>query len=429
MQTPNNSRTKTPKQNTYYVSPFVPFLVFYIFSSYTFPPQEANTMSFEAAALRQPQLSGAGGGHRSGLQDKLSHKHTPPKRDPAAKQINQSSCNLFAGSWVRDDTYPMYRPADCPLIDAGFNCLLYGRPDSDYLKYRWKPDACDLPRFNGVDFLMKMRRKKVMFVGDSLGRNQWESLMCMISAVVSNSSSSTQLIIGDPLSTLRFLDYGVEVSFYRAPYLVDIDVVQGLRILSLDNISSNAVAWQGLDVLSFNTGHWWTHKGSLQGWDYMESGGTTYQDMDRLAALDKGLTTWANWVDTKVNHTQTRVFFQAVSPTHYNPSDWSWGSLTMTKNCYGETEPTSGTAYMVNESFIDQMKVVNAVLQNMTSPVYLLDITMLSAMRKDGHPSIYSGDLTPGQRANPDHSSDCSHWCLPGLPDTWNQLFYTALLS
>ncbi|MCE7766848.1 hypothetical protein GQL56_29935, partial [Pseudomonas putida] len=23
--------------------------------------------------------------------------------------------------------------------------------------------------------------------------------------------------------------------------------------------------------------------------------------------------------------------------------------------------------------------------------------------------------------------ADCTHWCLPGLPDTWNQLFYTAL--
>ncbi|MCD7468970.1 hypothetical protein HAX54_007539 [Datura stramonium] len=49
------------------------------------------------------------------------------------------------------------------------------------------------------------------------------------------------------------------------------------------------------------------------------------------------------------------------------------------------------------------------------------------AMRKDAHPSIYSGALTSEQRANPDHSADCSHWCLAGLPDTWNQLFYTAL--
>lgn len=85
----------------------------------------------------------------------------------------------------------------------------------------------------------------------------------------------------------------------------------------------------------------------------------------------------------------------------------------------------SGTTYP--GAYPDQMKVLEAVIRDMSSPAYVLDITTLSAMRKDAHPSIYSGDLSPGQRANPDHSADCSHWCLPGLPDTWNQLFYTAL--
>ncbi|KAJ6315353.1 hypothetical protein OIU78_018775 [Salix suchowensis] len=74
------------------------------------------------------------------------------------------------------------------------------------------------------------------------------------------------------------------------------------------------------------------------------------------------------------------------------------------------------------------MRVVDTVIRGMQNPAYLLDITTLSELRKDGHPSIYSGDLSPRQRANPGRSADCSHWCLPGLPDTWNQLLYTALL-
>lgn len=108
-----------------------------------------------------------------------------------------------------------------------------------------------------------------------------------------------------------------------------------------------------------------------------------------------------------------------------SPSEWSAGATTAGKSCYGETSPMTGTTYP--GTYPDQMKVVEAVMRDMNNPPFLLDITTLSAMRKDAHPSIYSGDLTPEQRANPDHSADCSHWCLPGLPDTWNQLFYTAL--
>ncbi|XP_060175023.1 protein PMR5-like [Lycium barbarum] len=338
---------------------------------------------------------------------------------------NLTSCALFKGTWVYDETYPLYQSSSCPIIDSQFNCQMYGRPDTDYLKYRWKPANCEIPRFNGIDFLMRMRRKTVMYVGDSLGRNQWQSLICMISAAVPRAQ--TKMITGDPISTFKFLDYGVSVSFYRTPYLVDIDLVQGKRILRLDDVSKNANAWKGVDVLSFNTGHWWTHKGALQGWDYMDLGGKLYQDMDRLVALERGLRTWARWIDANIDKSRTRLFFQGVSPTHYNPSDWTTDAsvASSARSCYGETVPMTGTTYP--GTYPDQMRVMQAVMRDMNNPPFLLDITFLSAMRKDAHPSIYSGALTSEQRANPDHSADCSHWCIAGLPDTWNQLFYTAL--
>jgi hypothetical protein len=55
------------------------------------------------------------------------------------------------------------------------------------------------------------------------------------------------------------------MSFYKAPFLVDIDAVQGKRVLKLDEISGNANAWHDADLLIFNTGHWWSHTGSMQG--------------------------------------------------------------------------------------------------------------------------------------------------------------------
>lgn len=119
-------------------------------------------------------------------------------------------------------------------------------------------------RFNGEEFLRRMRGKSVMFVGDSLGRNQWQSLICMISAELA-SSSPTEVNRGDPISAFKFLEYGVTVSYYRAPYLVDIDSVEGKRVLKLDEIRGNGNAWEEVDVLCFDTGHWWSHNGGVKG--------------------------------------------------------------------------------------------------------------------------------------------------------------------
>lgn len=57
------------------------------------------------------------------------------------------NCDLYDGNWVRDESYPLYEAGSCSLIDEQFNCFLNGRPDSDYMKLKWKPKACSLPRY------------------------------------------------------------------------------------------------------------------------------------------------------------------------------------------------------------------------------------------------------------------------------------------
>ncbi|CAA0410697.1 unnamed protein product [Arabidopsis thaliana] len=364
---------------------------------------------------------------RHGSSSGSSGNQYSSSRPSAGFQGNRSTCSLFLGTWVRDNSYPLYKPADCPgVVEPEFDCQMYGRPDSDYLKYRWQPQNCNLPTFNGAQFLLKMKGKTIMFAGDSLGKNQWESLICLI--VSSAPSTRTEMTRGLPLSTFRFLDYGITMSFYKAPFLVDIDAVQGKRVLKLDEISGNANAWHDADLLIFNTGHWWSHTGSMQGWDLIQSGNSYYQDMDRFVAMEKALRTWAYWVETHVDRSRTQVLFLSISPTHDNPSDWAASSSSGSKNCYGETEPITGTAYPVS-SYTDQLRsVIVEVLHGMHNPAFLLDITLLSSLRKDGHPSVYSGLISGSQRSRPDQSADCSHWCLPGLPDTWNQLLYTLLI-
>ncbi|KAL7129890.1 hypothetical protein ABFS83_13G097900 [Erythranthe nasuta] len=329
-----------------------------------------------------------------------------------SRDIISSGCNLFQGKWVVDSSYPLYESSTCPFIDPEFDCIKFGRPDKQYLKFSWKPDSCNLPRFNGVDFLKRWSGKKIMFVGDSLSLNQWQSLACMIHASVPNSK--TTYVRLESLSSVTFQDYGVSLLLYRSPYLVDITREKIGRVLKLDSIQQGN-AWKGMDMLIFNTWHWWTHKGNAQSWDYIQDGSTISKDMNRLMAFYKGLTTWARWVDLNIDPAKTKVFFQGISPTHYQGRDWQ--SASSSKNCNGEQLPLTGSTYPGGVP--PEVEVVSRVINRIKKPVFLLDITTLSQLRKDAHPSAYSGD----------HSGvDCSHWCLPGLPDTWNQLLYAALV-
>ena len=71
-------------------------------------------------------------------------------------------------------------------------CEKFGREDLGYRNWRWQPDECELPKFNATAVLERLRNKRMVFVGDSLNRGQWVSMVCLVGSVIPRALQSMQ---------------------------------------------------------------------------------------------------------------------------------------------------------------------------------------------------------------------------------------------
>ncbi|KAF8397200.1 hypothetical protein HHK36_016107 [Tetracentron sinense] len=324
-----------------------------------------------------------------------------------------SRCNLFSGKWVFDNTsHPLYSERQCSFMSDQLACEKFGRNDLGYQNWR----------FNATALLEKLRGKRLVFVGDSLNRGQWVSMVCLVES--SMPSTAMSMHTNGSLITIKATveSNSDDPVNHRLPE----------RIVRVQAIEKHARHWTDADILVFNSYLWWRRPKMMALWGSFESSDGIYKEVEMLRIYEMALHTWSDWLEVHVNRTRTQLFFVSMSPTHFWGGEWGMGSG---RNCYNETEPIRKEGHWGRDSDPKMMRVVEAAIDGLKHRglnVQMLNITQLSEYRKEGHPSIYRKQweaLTEKQLLNPSSYSDCIHWCLPGVPDAWNELLYAYILQ
>ncbi|XP_072967012.1 probable xylan O-acetyltransferase 10 [Typha angustifolia] len=375
------------------------------------------------------------GGQQQQQQQRQVSNNKEKDHEVAAFAIgeNEEGCDIFQGEWIYDDKWrPMYAEEECPYIQPQLTCQAHGRPDNGYQNWRWKPHGCSLPSFNATLMLEMLRGKRLMFVGDSLNRGQFVSMVCLLHRVIPENAKSMET--NDSLTVFKAKDYNASIEFYWAPFLVESNsddaVVHRVtdRIVRVESIYKHAQHWKGVDILVFNTYLWWMNGGKMkimQGSFHDELKNIT--EIKREDAYSLALQSMLRWVEENMDPHKTRVFFATMSPSHWRSKDWGDEE---DGNCYNQTTPIMDPSYWSPGTSKSMMRVLKNVFSTSRVPIALLNITQLSEYRKDAHTQIYKqqwGPIPPEKLADPRSYADCVHWCLPGLQDTWNELLYAKL--
>nr|CAD1826554.1 unnamed protein product [Ananas comosus var. bracteatus] len=343
----------------------------------------------------------------------------------------KKDCNFAKGKWIKDKKRPLYSGFGCRRwLSEMWACRVMKRPDFSYENFRWKPENCEMPEFTGHEFLKRMRHKTIAFVGDSLGRQQFQSLMCMVtggktSLPVEDSGREFGLVkargaIRPNGWAYRFPSSNTTILFYWSASLCE------LQPLNKSNPATNYAMHldrpvtflkqflDRFDVLILNTGHHWNRgKFKTNRWEMYVNG--TPNTNKRLAEIGnaKNLTIYSivRWLDSELlRRPKLKAFFRTLSPRHFVNGDWNTGG-----SC-DNTVPLAGGSEVVQDGSSD---IVTAGAVNGTR-VKILDITALSKLRDEAHISKYSAKSLKGVH-------DCLHWCLPGVPDAWNEILFAQL--
>ncbi|GAA0145136.1 hypothetical protein LIER_36079 [Lithospermum erythrorhizon] len=255
----------------------------------------------------------------------------------------------------------------------------------------------------------------MLFLGDSVARNQLESLLCLLSQVpypteVENYDDD------DNFRELLIKSHNFTIYFVRSTFLVqNVEIMEnsnastGSFNLHIDKVDERwAKILPAMDYAIIFDGNWFFRRnylyedGKLLGCVHCNDSNVT--NLSLTFGITKIFRTALNFINScKDCKSGLVTFLGTFSPAHFERGAWNSGGYC------NKTSPSKR-----------QLTLGGFDLEIRTAQV--VDVTKAMIIRPDGHPNSHWGNQW-NKGIN-----DCLHWCLPGPIDLWNE-FLLALLK
>lgn len=352
---------------------------------------------------------------------------------------HEEKCDLLTGDWTPNPSGPLYTSETCHFIESHQDCLKNGRPDSGYLYWRWRPRDCELPQFDAKRFLGLMSNKSWALIGDSISRNHVQSLLCILTRV----EQAVEVYHDEEYRSRRwyFPSYNFTLSIIWSPFLAKAAIFEDFNGVStsavelhLDKLDNKwTYQYQNLDYMIISTGKWFLktalyyENDTILGCHYCHRDNVIERGFD--FAYRKVLQLVLNFI-VNSNH-RGLILFRTATPDHFENGEWfSGGNCVRTKPVKeGEIE-LSELNKILRRVELEEFEKANAKALKTGVNLKLLDLTLISLLRPDGHPGPYRFSHAVENNKNGEKvPNDCLHWCLPGPIDSWNDLIMEMVVN
>ncbi|CAN6541284.1 unnamed protein product [Malus baccata var. baccata] len=295
-------------------------------------------------------------------------------------------CNYAKGKWVVDHKKPLYSGHGCKQwLSSMWSYRMTQRTDFSYEKVSWQPKDCQMEEFEGSKFLKR-------FIGPTGGKERHDVIIDV------GPEYGIVQARGDVRPSgwaYRFPTTNTTILYSWSSTLCDLQPIDASNpathyAMHLDRPPAFLRQYiHKLNVLVLNTGHHW-NRGKLKAnrWVMLLGG---VRNTDRKIAVI--------WKANNATYPGLKAFYRTISPRHFVGGEWNTGG-----SCDNTTLSSDSDAAGAAKG----------------TGVKLLDTTALSKVRDEGHISRFSKTAKPGVQ-------DCLHWCLPAVPDTWNEILLAQI--